>query len=444
MMIIVAILLFILVIKLFKKYNWEALLHPAFWFSFAWAIALISYFFIDLVGAVPIKNPELLNELMILLIVTVVAFLTFTTIPLPSRQSRPKVVNLAPVLPVPYILFALVGLGGALVNWIGLGATLAYNDNIRQQWLYKIPQITVITWYFYFLSYPVAFISGRTWMVCQIMGFPISAKKIFKFLLPLLSGFFWSIGTGGRQALGLILLYFVVGGAFGIGWVISNGYLISKVSMIRIAKKGMVFFVVFALFIGITGLSRAKQQGATASAFDEIWYIAPVGQLVSYMGLTIATHQAYGDPQRRDLSKTGPVSLAGLQDFGIRYIMGWKPLTVEDTNPERFLAGSGQVLASATRDVFYDLQADFGFTGAILAVILLVLISCVLFDYTRHIGYDRIIKLAPLVMMIMFWGYSHQFSLLMHNTLFWLILSFSVWDVFRMFVLDRERIGDRK
>lgn len=444
MIITVAILLVVLVRRLFKKYNWEAFLHPALWFSFAWAIALISYFFIDLVGAVPIKNSKLLNELMILLMVTGIAFLVFTAIPLSSRQSRPKSINPTSVILAPYTLFALVGLAGALINWIGLGAAFAYNDDIRQQWLYKIPPITAITWYFYFLSYPAAFISGRSWMICQIMGFPVSTKKKIKFVLPLVSGFFWSIGTGGRQALGLILLYFVIGGAFGIGWVIYNGNSISKTSMFRIAKKGMALFIIFAIFIGVTGLSRAKQQGAAASAFDEIWYIAPVGQLVSYMGLTIATHQAYGDPQRRDLSKTGPVSLAGLQDFGIRYITGWKALTVEDTNPERFLAGSGQVLASATRDVFYDLQADFGFTGAIIAVILLVLISCVLFDHTRHAGYDRIVKLAPLVMMIMFWGYSHQFSLLMHNTLFWLILSFSVWDICRAFIVNRERLGDHK
>jgi hypothetical protein len=154
-----------------------------------------------------------------------------------------------------------------------------------------------------------------------------------------------------------------------------------------------------------------------------------LGQFVLYMGISLASYQAYGLPNRRDLSETGPVSLGGLLDFGIRPVLGFRPLTPIDTNPERVLSSVGVPLASATRNVYYDFEADFGREGNILTVILMATISHLIFCCCRRINFSKLSSLVPLIISIMFWAYSHQFSLLMFDFLRWTLVSFVVWDI---------------
>jgi hypothetical protein len=171
---------------------------------------------------------------------------------------------------------------------------------------------------------------------------------------------------------------------------------------------------------------REEQQGSSRpSTFGDVPFLGLVSVFVDYMGGPIATYQAYGPAARRDLSETGSVSLAGLQEFGIAYLAGWRSPERLDTNPER--AKPWLPLFSGTRCVFYDLVADFGVAGAMLAVTLLVLFSQTLFSLTTEP--KMILPSAPLVMMLMFWGYSHQLSLLMYSSPKWLFISFGVWDL---------------
>lgn len=427
MTLIASMFLILLLRRMLARYRWDAILHPGTWFSVTWLMAIAAYLMIEAFGGVPVYNPEVLDDLMVMLVGAAIIFWFCTFLPIRDQRVRQDDLQVSAGLPMPYTAFSLLGLAGATINWLVLGANFGYNDEIRQQWLNQIPPITAMMWYLYLLSFPAAFVAGKTAATRAAIGVPFRTRFVLRLLVPLVSGFVWSLGTGGRQALGLMLLHFIVGGAFGVGWTVRCGHQIPHRKAFHIGIGILGFFLAFALFVGLTGLSRAKQQGTEASSFDDVWYLAPVGQMISYVGLTIATHQAYGQPVRRDLSETGPVSLAGFQYFGLRFLTGWRPVNAEDTNPERLLAASGQELASGTRNVFYDLQADFGFAGAFFVIAILIGVSQLLFSRTRYLGRPHILRAAPLVMGIMFWGYSHQFSLLMHNTFFWLVISFGLW-----------------
>lgn len=430
------VLAFLLLISvayvLVKYYGMMAAVHPGLWFSVAWIAAFLAYWAIDAAGGVPVYSPDVLSQLMVLISLTAVTFIILTVVLRKNKvdlnfKNRPYAFFLEST--VSYRYFSVIGLVGAVVNWLALGANFGYDDAIRQQWLSEIPAVTAYMWYLYFLSYPAAIMGGRMLFSDILRGDSVFKFKTLYWILPGISGLFWSMGTGGRQALGILIFHFVIGAAFALSWVAENGFKIPTKRLIKLTSIALLIVFVFSLFVGLTGLSRAKQQGSTASSFDDIWYLAPIGQLISYTGLTLATHQAYGEPDTRDLTETGPVSIAGLQYFGLRYITGWRYLTVDDTNPERALAPSGQELASGTRNVFYDFQADFGLFGAGVACVVFALISHLLFLKTRFLGGYRLMAATPLAMMIMFWGYSHQFSLLMFNTFFWLVISCALWDV---------------
>jgi hypothetical protein len=199
---------------------------------------------------------------------------------------------------------------------------------------------------------------------------------------------------------------------------------------------GAVLLVLFlALVVEATGRIRAQDQGsATASALSRVRYLGSVGQFLDYMGQPIATYQAYGPAPRRDLTETGPVSLAFVQEFGVKELMGWRQPGRLDTNPER---AENVFLSSGTRCVFYDFVADFGWAGAYVVVTVLVIISQAAFSLARTSG--TLVRAAPLVMMLMFWGYSHQLSLLMYNTPKWLFLSFGLWDLAAFLYSGRHR-----
>jgi uncharacterized membrane protein YdcZ (DUF606 family) len=184
------------------------------------------------------------------------------------------------------------------------------------------------------------------------------------------------------------------------------------------------------LVLNVAGSIRAQDQGNSESKLNSLEYIGWGGQFFEYMGTTIETYQAYGAPVRRDLSDTGPVTFAGpLRNLGAGWIFGWRNIDYLDTNPERALAGTGFPLAASTRCVFYDLEADFGFYGELVALTILVALSQIAFLGTVSRSGISLIGFAALTCLLMFWGYSHQLSLFMSNQAKWTFISFALGDI---------------
>lgn len=425
-----------LLVRLLRLHQAGAALHPGAWFAVAWLSAIPSYLALEAVEAVPIRDEDLLRSLLWYVTFAAVLFLALTLAP-PRRPRSPSALSVSSI-PRALKFFALAGLGGAAINWVALGATLGYDDSIRQQWLTQIPRVTVLSWYGYFLSFPAALISGRAAGLFLLRRESPKWREVALLMTPFLAGFLWSISTGGRQALGLVVFHYLVGVCIALALGRQAGYSVGIRRGFRAFLGLGVIIILLALFIGLTGQARARQQGNQASPFEQFWYLAPIGQFIGYNGLALAAHQAYGTPARRDLSETGPVAIAGLQYFGLRYFTGWRPPAVDDTNPERALAASGLPLASATRNLFYDLEADFGEVGAYIATTILVFISHFLFVATKNLRSGRLLPAAPLAMSLMFWGYSHQFSLLIFNTFFWLVVTCLLWDMFSSFLKARR------
>lgn len=428
---IALLMMFLLIARLFSCYGVSAVAHPGSWFALAWAAAYPAYFLMDAVGGVPIRSDGQMQSLSIMVSVVAGGFFALTLIPSPKRSSTGPVACGSKGIRAPLVFLALAGLVGASVNWVALGGNLGYSDDLRQQWLTGVPEVTARTWYLYMTTYPAAVASG--WLVCHhlIQRRRLSRSEYLLVVLPAISGLLWSLGTGGRQALGIVLLHYFAGAAISASLESAARPRDLKKLIFKSMAATSLIVLAFSVFVGLTGLSRAQQQGSRASSFDDVPFLAPVGQFIEYLGQPIAVHQAYGVPPRRDLSETGPVALAGAFAFGTRVAIGWRDIEVMDTNPERFRSDIGQIYAYGTRNVFYDLQSDFGYAGALLVALLLATIAHVAFLLRRRPRYRvYFAPYIPLIMLCMFWGYSNQFSLLMHDTLFWLVVSMTLWDCF--------------
>lgn len=434
-----------LIVAIRKRYGALSIMYPGFWFSASWIFAILCYVLLQIWGYVPVKDDYLLRRLMFLIIITAVFFaIVMVFYPKPNVKYTVDLSNDFMGSQLVMSVFTIVCLLGALINWIGIGAPLGYVDDVRQQWLQAIPRVTAITWYPFHLVFSTAFFAG--WKLRDaFLGENIKKNKYYvSCILLLLASLFWSVGTGGRQIVGFVMLYFLFGIIFRFSLYKDTAENLAKVKRKAIFVFG-VLLLGFALFATITNQSRAMQQSSTSAApFEEVPVLNNFGFFIYYMGGTLMTTQAYGLPARRDLSDTGPVSFNGMLDFGfspfsLYDVLGIRRNDALDTNPERALEQDGQDLAMGTRNIYYDLEADFGFEGAIFVILILVIMSQFIFNASvSDLNNKNIFKLSLIVFFIMYWQYSQQLSLMMHTQFKWTLTSFALWSIFH--AITRKRV----
>lgn len=426
-----------LLVGMMRRYKRLAVVHPATWFAAAWVMAVASYSLLELFNAVPIHNESQISELLTFLLITSGAFLLCAWLAPPPKRGRAtsRLVTraISSIEPRPVLVAAGFGLVSSIINWYFMTGAATYVEAVRQQWLKEIPVLTARLWWPYMATYPAAFISAYSIMSDRRMNRKQRRLVLLAAVFAGAAGIIWSLGTGGRQAFGIVVLYGAVGAS--AGWAFEADHLKKQTLRIYLRLLGgvIIVLVVLAGLVELTGRIRAEEQGHSVSPFATVAYLSVVGQFVDYMGATISTYQSYGPAQRRDLTETGPVTFGALHDFGVGYLAGWRRPQVLDTNPERTFASRGLQLASGTRCVFYDLVADFGFGGGLFGVSVLVILSQMAFSWSVRRAGGALISMAPLAMCLMFWGYSHQFSLLMHDTAKWLAVSFGLWDIVYLF-----------
>lgn len=450
---IIIIFLIILLFTLKKRYKLLSFIHPGTWFSLTWLVAIISYLLLDLWGYVPVKDSFLLSRLMLLIATTVLFFLIFAYIfPINSsiKSYKFNTQNLGSESLL--IIFILISFIGAFVNWVGIGMPLLYNDSIRQQWLQEIPKITAVTWYPFHLIFPAAFFTGFRLPDYILFKLKDRNKYIISLILLFLSAFLWSFGTGGRQVTGFVFLYFFIGISFSVS--LANDFFLKKKEFNFVKKKLYIFVILttslFILFSSITNSIRSfQQQSLSEKPFLGTPVLGSIGYFILYMGGTLMTHQAYGAPTRRNISETGPVSINGIFDWGVNkfnlmQLIGIRRVEALDTNPERAMAQHGQALAYGTRNIYYDLESDFGYRGTFLFVFIFVLLSQVIFNrLTTKKNLNNIINFVILIFIIMYWAYSQQLSLMMHGQLKWTVTSFLFWSIsnsYRIFLIKKKSI----
>jgi hypothetical protein len=425
-------------IVLFHRYGIAAAAHPGIWFSFAWVLAISCYTLTDWFNGVPVHNQGQIDELVTFLFFASAAFVIFARLfPKPPRSLWRRD-HILEINPRPLLIGAGIGLTAALVNWYFMTGGAIYDDAVRQQWLDEIPVLTARMWWPYMATYPASFISSYL-ATADLIRLRHRRQVLLALGLTIAAGLFWALGTGGRQAFGIVILHVLAGCALSLRLTYKNNKRRPLSRTLRKAVVGaMLLLMALAAVTEVTGRIRAEQQGRD-SAVNSIPYLGIVSEFADYMGQPIATYQAFGPAPRRDLSETGPVSLAAIQGFGVRYLVGWRRPGKLDTNPER--AKGWLPLSSGTRCVFYDFVADFGYSGALIAVAALIFLSQMFFSLYR--GSKMILGSSPLVMMLMFWGYSHQLSLLMFDGPTWLIISFGLWDLAYIAVPHQSRRHSR-
>lgn len=422
-LIILQIVLFIFSLK--RISGLFLLLNPGFWFGLTWGLALISYCFLDAYDYVPVKNMDMLSWLFNIVIFSNFLFFVFSVF-VRKKEGTDFFNNIKSTGSYQFsmIITIVVFLGG-LINWVGVGMPIAYDDQLRQNWLTQIPRVTAITWYLIFLIFPLAFYKGLKFFD------EVGRKRIINILSIAVPSILWMLSTGGRQFLGFVILYYIIGLA--VGLILQS----NKPDFKIIAKKFFVsiFLIVFSfgLMASLTTTARLEQQNSENTRMFETNKILSVyGYFIYYMGGTIMTTQAYGTPTLRDNKAVGIVSFNGVLDiFGplsLYNVFGVERVTYKDTNPERDWAASGQELAFGTRNVFYDLYADFGKENTYFVVFLLILFSQCLYIYVvnnnKRVGF---ISFGIFIFFVIYWIYSQQLSLLMHAQLKWTIYSFALW-----------------
>jgi hypothetical protein len=435
MLTLVVVLLIALITWLFNRHGRLAVAHPGTWFAAAWILSILSYAVLDYADAVPVHDDVLLMRLWMYVIYTTGLFFACSLLYVPPYKglfARPR--EFWPPktwedFELPMLGSAFIGFAGSLANVILLGHGFVYSDATRQAWIASIPLVTARTWYFYIATYPASFVVGTRVSSFLLTGRKLNIALIASIFMTFGAGFLWMIGTGGRQAFGIQILYFLTGAAFGWAKIeIGAGRRLLRKIVLALASM-IAVCAAFAFVINVTGSIRARDNGLQESKLAGLGGIGWGGQFFEYMGQPIATFQAYGDPMRRDLSETGPVTFSALHDFGIGWLFGWRRPGTLDTNPERALVGTSFAFATGTRNIFYDFEADFGFGGELAVLVLLVALSQISFSVFVRGNETALTGFIPLTSLLMFWGYSHQFSLYIYGDLKWQVLAFVLWDL---------------
>lgn len=436
MIILTVFILLLLLMVLISKYHWLSLVHPGVWFIGAWAVALSAYYLEVALGTYLVYDSDRLENLLSYILVTALGFMLAVVFIRGKVSLQPTDANDYHNAPgdrgVILGLFVFVSLFASLLNWLALGADLGGIETRRQAWLIVIPVVTARLWYPYMLVYPAALAAG--WRIATSIrcGNPLKKTTIILVVCPMISGLLWTLGTGGRQALGIVLLYYMCG--FALGWASSRCRALS-VGFKKIGKGLGIILVVtlaFAFLVSLTGTIRAEYLGSSNSGLQEKPILAPFAQFVDYMGTSVATYQVmtagYG---ALGAYATGQQTFGVLDYFGVGYLLGWPERSQADLlSSAASRAAQGQMFAHSTASIYFGISSDFGDGWGLVVSFTLAIISHYIFTHwVKRPVRQKIISLAPLVITLMFWGYSHQFSILMYDTLKWMLISFIVWDL---------------
>ncbi len=427
------VLLFALLAMFWMRYRWASVAHPAVWFAIAHVAQAASYWAAVAVGFRKVYNEQVLDRLGLCIAATGASFALASLATGTQRRETPglRLGALPENMGLLSSYFSVISIVGAIVNVAFVGVDMAGIEARRQQWLQQIPTITARMFYPYMLAYVAAFVCG--WEAVAYRAGGVKSRHWLWFTLPAVSGLLWTLGTGGRQAFGLVLLYYGVGGACGLAARYRAGLQIPRALIVRLGSVFLGTLVGLAIVVSATARIRADYFGTVdTTGVQSIPIARQFASFVFYMADGPAAYQIKAETEPDELG-WGMHTFGVLEEVYLDRVLGWRMETSAEVRRDASLeAQRGALLVHSVPTVFYDFQRDFGFTGGLAVASLLALLSHLLFrqwyvDQKR----SSLVSQVPLCMAIMFWAYSGNYSLLRHDTLKWMILSFVALDTVR-------------
>lgn len=438
-----------LLVSVVWRYTWWSLAHPAFWFASGWLAAVGAYFLMVALKVTDVFDEACWVQLSSYVSLTACFFLVavaFDPNMDPTNQAATNLPGLKHPLSAATLtkLFSSISILAALVNWLVLGANIGGMEQRRQEWLETTPWITARMWYPYILCYPAAtsvgWRLGRIWSGARWN----SELPVIFMLAPLAAGLLWMLGTGGRQSLGIVLLYYSAGlglhciehlSATKLKGLIAGGRRRTWLLVIAVSLVAAFSWVVSA-----TGRIRGEYHGITSSRLDEFKVLRTFSQAFEYLAVPISGYQLKTNPAiRTSEMEWGERTFGVLNHVWIGSLLGWKGedrvSRVERRSGIEGLVGPEAWYFFATTSAYSDIQGDFGFWGGLVTSVLLVVITQIAYRHwsRNHARVTQLSSAIPLLIMMMFWGYSNQMSILTHDVLKWMVVSFIAWDLARSF-----------
>jgi hypothetical protein len=440
----------LLLTTLIWKLRWYSLGHPGLFFSLAWIVALACYYLSVSIGVFSVYNQQKFDQLLLYVFSTAVSFLVLLLIMGVSRKKIDKQFLISTFDDGAnfFVIFSIASVVAALFAFAVMSLTYGNLEMRRQMWLANnVPTIIWRLWYPYILCYPAALFVGWKVAANYIARVKVNFTARLLMIMPGLAGLSWFLATGGRQALGIVILYHICG--FAVGWitVLRRIRSDSKKRIFKAMCVTLIFTALFAYIVSVSGQVRADFQGKRAGHLHTVHaarygFLSPFAQFIDYMGGSIMAYQI-----RAELSPEKPAggsyTFGVLKSFGLDELLGWemvsrkKMMMKNNQNAE-----VGELASYATMSLYYDIQQDFGMAWGLLVCAIFTLCSQVFFNLCVT-GKNRssMIQLAPICIFLMLWMYSHQFSILKYDVLKWMLVSFIAWDVMS---LSRKLLNSRR
>lgn len=432
-------LMLILQIMLYRNYRIGCIAHPGTWFISAWAFAYLGYYLavaleVPLLGVV--YDQYLLNLLDTFVSVTAGGFLFALVLYHPRRQLLQQIStsNLPTQKHSLYRFFAYLAFSAALLNWVALGANISEIEARRETWLMSVPAVTIVLKFLFIFCYPTALLAGWNYGRIILDQKRVAFGQHLMLLLPMLAGLFWTLGTGGRQALGIVLLYYAVGLVLFIAAVAPRlPKLLLKHTMKKIFVRGVVIAILFTAIINITSLIREKHKVGFVdieAGFRKYAVVGLFSEVIEYVAVSITSFQLNCNLHTAATKNFGRETFGVLRFFRINSLLGWERRTAVDIIRENEAkAAQGNILVNATSSVYKDIITDFNIElGLFISSVLAIISHIVFVRWLRHPLRKKLISYIPIAILLMFWGYSAQFSMFREEVLVWMFVSFFIWD----------------
>lgn len=395
-----------------KVWRWNALAHPATYFSGIWLVSVLSEWYLLEKGVAILIEQSLIDELNIFSLYTSLCFLFFS---IAFRKKKIKEIYISIVNNrkrfVYYLYFCLFLV---VINFFIKGASLSFGQN-RLKYTgdnaHVLNDATPVDALISIFTSPLLFFTIFTGIEVARVIMNRSKLNLSKstLCLPFFITFINSLIIGGRNPIAISIKQYL----FGIGLGISSYYLLKR-QKVKIYKLIFVFVIGFSLMSTMIAQDRVETFGFSKTTIEEEpAFISMFSGVMDYMSAHYWGYQL----RRMDVAngenlEYGLCTFYGLGNISIPFsgILGlngnlWEWLGVDYKTNDVYLSEVEGYYTTST--IFSLLVRDFGIPGIYFAILLLTLLSHIVFVRTINRKHCTALSLIPIILVLTYWSSSN-------------------------------------